>query len=261
VPLAFSRYAAPAVDFVSAFARTAAEVVDTIPTLDLGASVPACPEWSTYDLVRHLGNVHAWAATIVETGNPAPAQNDEPAARRPRVVARWYAGKAEDLLQVLRDADPDRECWTFSRRHLTQAFWLRRQTHEALVHLADLRQALGRTPRVPTDLTSDGVAEVLEVFLPRMHARGRPANLEASLLLHAADTGSTWLVTPTADGPPEARRVEGADLVDTEIDLVSGPAADLMLMLWKRLPAEHPSLALDGDRTRILGFLRSALTP
>ena len=259
--MAFSRYAGSRVDFVSAFATTADEIAETIPSLDMQAAVPACPRWSTYDLVRHLGNVHAWAATIVETGRRASEQNDEPTSRRPRAVARWYAGKAEDLLQVLGAADADQECWTFSQAHRTQAFWPRRQAHEALVHLADLRQTHGRTPALPAELAADGVAEVLEVFLPRMHRRGRGASLEAPLLLHAADTGDTWLLTPAVDGAPTSQQVDGADLVDTATDLVTGPAADLMLLLWKRLPEEHASLTLDGDRTRILGFLASPLTP
>jgi hypothetical protein len=34
-----------------------------------------------------------------------------------------------------------------------------------------------------------------------------------------------------------------------------------MLLLWKRLSPDHPALTLDGDRDRILAFLRSPLTP
>jgi uncharacterized protein (TIGR03083 family) len=259
--MAFSRYAAPAVDYVSAYADAAAEVLAAIPSSDMGARVPACPGWSTYDLIVHLGNVHAWAATIVETGARAAEQNDHPASHRARAVARWYAGKAEDLYQVLRDTDGEQTCWTFSAAHHTKAFWPRRQTHETLVHLVDLHQASGGTPEVPAVLAADGIAEVLEVFLPRMHERGRPADLVAPTLIHATDTGDTWLLDPTVEGPPEVCRVDGADLVERGADLLAGPAADLMMMLWKRLPADHPGASLDGDRDRLLAFLRSPLTP
>jgi uncharacterized protein (TIGR03083 family) len=259
--MASARYAAPAVDFVSAYARAAAEFLAAIPSGDMAARVPACPGWSTYDLVVHLGNVHAWAATIVETGARAPEQNDHPPSHRPKAVARWYAAKAEDLYQVLRDADGDAACWTFSAAHHTEAFWPRRQTHETLVHLVDLHQASGSTPEVPAVLAADGIAEVLEVFLPRMHERGRPADLVAPTLVHAADTGDTWLLSPSAEGPPEVSRVDGADLVERGADLLAGPAADLMMMLWKRLPADHTGASLDGDRDRLLALLRSPLTP
>jgi uncharacterized protein (TIGR03083 family) len=270
--MAFSRYAAAsAVDFVSAYAAAAAEVVSAIPAADMGARVPACPRWSTYDLVTHLGNVHAWAATIVETGQSTPEQNDRPLTHRPKAVAQWYVGKAEDLLQVLRVARLDDECWTFSAHHHSKAFWPRRQAHETVVHLADLQQVIGSTTDIPPDLAADGVAEVLDVFLPRMHAKGRPARLSAPLELHATDTGDAWLLTPPLrrDDPPIVRRLEspslGAlevlDLDGHRVDAVRAAASDLMLLLWKRRSPDHRNITLDGDRTRLLHFLRSALTP
>lgn len=261
--MAFSRYAAvPAVDFVSAFASLAAELATTLDAGDMGARVPACPRWSTYDLVVHLGNVHSWAATIVETGSSTPSQNDEPSSRRPRDVRDWYVGKAGDLLTVLRDADPAEACWTFSAADRTKGFWQRRQAHETLVHLVDVHQASGGTTDVPAGLAADGVAEVLEVFLPRMHARGRRADLVAPLLLSTTDTDDTWLLTPGGpDVPPEHRAVSGSDLVDRGTDLVTASAADLMLLLWKRVSPDAPGVTLDGDRRRLVRFLESPLTP
>ncbi|HEU4515301.1 MAG TPA: maleylpyruvate isomerase family mycothiol-dependent enzyme [Nocardioidaceae bacterium] len=261
--MAFSRYAAvPAVDFVSAFATLAAELGTALESCDVGARVPACPRWSTYDLVVHLGNVHAWAATIVETGKSTPSQNDEPRSHRPRDLSEWYVGKAGDLLAVLRDADPHAECWTLSPADRTKGFWQRRQAHETLVHLVDLHQASGSTTDVPARLAADGVAEVLEVFLPRMHARGRHADLTAPLLLSTTDTDDTWLVTPGGPGaPPESRPVGGSDLVDRGTDLVTATAADLMLLLWKRVSPDQAGVTLDGDRGRLLRFLESPLTP
>ena len=41
-------------------------VASTAPS-GLRGRVASCPGWSAYDLVVHLGNVHGWAATIVET--------------------------------------------------------------------------------------------------------------------------------------------------------------------------------------------------
>lgn len=261
--------AAPAVDHVAAFASVAVEVVATLRSGDPAAPVPGCPGWTSYDVAVHLGNVHAWAATILETGQRAAAQNDEPPSRRPREVAEWYLGKAGDLLAVLRAARPDEPCWTFSAADRTQRFWLRRQCHEAVVHLVDLLQAGGGTPdlghvlpvEVGPALAADGVAEVLEVFLPRMHDRGRPADLQAPVLLAAADTGHTWLLVPRAGAAPEVRRVGGDELVERGTDLVTAPAADLMLLLWKRLPVDAASVTLDGDGDRLRRFLGSPLTP
>ncbi len=264
-----SRYAAgPAVDHVAVFASVAAGFAATLRTCDMRAPVPGCPGWTSYDLAVHLGNVHAWAATVLETGERAATQHDQPPSRRPREVADWYLGKAGDLLVVLRAADPERPCWTFSATDRTQGFWLRRQAHETVVHLVDLHQAREGTAdlrelvpaEVGPSLAADGVAEVLEVFLPRTHARGRPADLEAPLLLSASDTGHTWLLVPRAGEAPEVRLVDGDELVDAGTDLVTAPAADLMLLLWKRLPVEAASVTLDGDVDRLRRFLTSPLT-
>ena len=230
----------------------------------MGASVPTCPGWSAYDLVMHLGNVHAWAASILETRAEAPRQNDEPESHRPKAVARWYEGKAEDLLAVLRDAPADEECWSFSRAHRDVRFWQRRQAHEVAVHLADLRGVREGSPVLPASVTpalaADGALEVLEVFLPRMHDRGKPAELSAPLLVHATDTGDSWLLTPLGGGPPQVRAVSADETVADATDLVAAPAAELMLLLWHRLPTTEDTVALDGDRDRILAFLQGPLT-
>jgi uncharacterized protein (TIGR03083 family) len=256
---------ASSVDYVTAYAEAAGEVVSAIGASDMGARVPGCPGWSTYDLVVHLGNVHAWAATILETGAEAPRQTDEPPSKRARAVAQWYSGKAEDLLTVLRESRAADSCWTFSRDHRTTGFWQRRQAHETAVHLADLRASSSRRPSrlhagFTPALAADGALEVLEVFLPRMHDRGKPAELRAPLLVHARDTRDTWLLTPVVEGPPKVSVVHPDDDVDDTADLVAAPAAELMLLLWQRLPVDHEAVTVDGHRERILAFLQGPLT-
>jgi hypothetical protein len=55
-------------DYVEQYVAAAERFAVAVASTDLHARVPACPDWTAYDLVCHLGNVHAWAATIVETG-------------------------------------------------------------------------------------------------------------------------------------------------------------------------------------------------
>ena len=162
-------------DFTEAFATAAERFAVTVASADLRAAVPTCPGWTIYDLVVHLGNVHAWAATIVETGQSAQGQNDQPSARKPRTVAEWYAGKAEDLYAVLRDSDPGAPCWNFAFGIGTSGFWSRRQLHETTIHGVDLALATGRHPELDRDISADGVDEALRVFGHRMHMRGYPA--------------------------------------------------------------------------------------
>jgi uncharacterized protein (TIGR03083 family) len=264
------------IDFVGRFAAAAERFAEAVAHCDLRAPVPTCPRWSAYDLVVHLGNVHAWAATIVETGKPAPEQNDEPASNRARTVSRWYVGKAEDLYEVLRRCPPNGPCWNFAFGSGTAAFWPRRQLHETTIHQVDLDTVAGREPELAADASADGIDEVLTVFLRRMHQRGHPARLARPLAVTATDTRDTWLVSPpprhaagtgvptqsTGEGPPPAvtRARLGSDQDETE-DRLEAPAGVLHRLLWKRLPADHPQVHIDGDRARVAAFLGSRLVP
>lgn len=268
-----------ALDFVEAFVAAAERFAVGVAGSDLGAPVPACPTWSTYDLVVHLGNVHSWAATIVETGARAAELNDAPASRRPRAVSEWYAGKAEDLYEVLRTADPEAPCWNFATGAGFADFWPRRQTHETTIHLVDLLGCTDGTATIDPELAADGVDEVLTVFLPRMHQRRHRANLTGPLCLVATDVRRSWTLSPRAvvtdpragvpvqprgstsesapavvDGPPRVvnRRLPGADQV-------AAPAETLYRVLWGR--GSRDELALSGDEARIHAFLDSRLVP
>ena len=190
----------------------------------------ACPGWSTFDLVVHLGNVHAWAATIVETGQWAAEHNDEPRSNRPRAVSEWYSAKAEDLYEVLRQAEPERSCWNFALDGGTVAFWSRRQLHETTVHLLDLDLACGRTPAVDPAVAADGVAEVLDVLVHRHAQRGATTPRSWSRSRSAAtDTGDTWVLTPTG-AVPTVRRGDARGVRDR----VEAPAEVLYRLLWHR---------------------------
>lgn len=248
-------------DLVERFSDAAERFGVVVATVDLQAPVRTCPGWTVYDLVVHLGNIHAWAATIVETGRSAPEQDDQPRSRRGRVVSEWYAGKAEDLYEVLRAVDPDRPCWNFAFGEGSARFWQRRQAHEATVHGIDLDTAAGHTTPVSPLLAEDGVDEVLRVFGHRMHQRGRPARLTAPLTVTATDTARAWTLLPDPSGPA-AGPPRVIDRAQPDADQVSAPAETLYRVLWKRAPTED--LARTGGpvaRERINDFLGSPLVP
>lgn len=270
-----SRGTATGVDFVRQFAEAAARFADGVAVADLKAPVPACSGWTVRDLVVHLGNTHAWAATIVETGAKAPTQSDDPGSHRSRAVSEWYAGKAEDLYRVLRDTDPEKPAWNFAFGEGVANFWRRRQLHETTVHSVDLAQAVGATPHIAPEIASDGVDEVLTVMLHRMHHRGYPAALTAPLTLQCEDTGRVWTLTPRPlrDGTAVPAQQRGSEdeprppagpplVVDRrhpQADQVSAPAAVLYQALWHRTP--YDALELSGDESRIHAFLGSRLVP
>jgi uncharacterized protein (TIGR03083 family) len=272
---------ATALGFVELFSAAAEGFAVNVAWTDLRARVPACPDWTAYDLVVHLGNVHAWAATIVETGRAAAEQNDEPRSTKPRVVSQWYAGKAEDLYEVLRAAPADRPTWNFAYGAGVAGFWQRRQLHETTIHRLDLDLAAGRDPgTVDPRVAADGVDEVLTVFAHRMAARGHPARLDRPLTITASDTGDAWLVSPPvrdhgssmvpaqpstspAEHPPVVVRRRPAVLErgDGVVDRVEGPAEALYRLLWRREVLDDGTVRVEGDEARVRAFLGSRLVP
>jgi len=262
-------------DAVLEFGAAAERFTATVPACDLRSTVAACVPWSAYDLVVHLGNVHAWAATILETGKAAAELNDKPSWSRPRIVSRWYHAKAEDLYQVLRHTDPSTPCWNFVLGAGVAAFWSRRQLHETTVHQVDLDLSLGRTPVLKPEVCVDGIDEVLRLMMVRMHRRGHPAALTEPLSLTARDTGHGWVLTPGGWGEPAATGVPlqaagGEPAAPPTVTRVDGPAgvrdgveapADVLYrLLWHRaVPPD--AVRVSGDEGRVQAFLHSRLTP
>jgi uncharacterized protein (TIGR03083 family) len=260
------------VGFVEDYAAAVERFAVAVGWADLRARVPACPGWTVYDLVVHLGNVHAWASTIVETGQRAVEQNDEPRSTKARSVREWYFAKAEDLYQVLRHTPSQKPCWNFVFGSGVVQFWQRRQLHETTIHQVDLDLAVSRTPSLSPGVAADGVGEVLTVMLPRMLQRGRRAVLDAPLQLTASDTGDSWVVVPAeparvptqSSGPPvPPPRVEHHTRVGAgrEVrDRVEAPADVLYRALWHR-EVDERDLRVSGDQARVQAFLASRLTP
>jgi uncharacterized protein (TIGR03083 family) len=203
-------------------------------TGDLDAPVPTCPAWTLADLVQHLGETHLWAAHAVEHGNP---DGDERFEGRVDELAGWYGDAARRLVAVLAATDPQAPAWTFGQEKLA-GFWRRRQVHETLMHLYDALAVDGREGdwAIEPELAWDGVDEVATVFYPRQVRLDRIAPIDGTLRLVATDLDREPLDIGTTHPVAE----------------LSGPAARLLLALWKRVPVDDP------DAARLLD---TAITP
>ncbi len=212
----------------------------------LGATpVEHCAPWTARDLTHHLGGIHRWVVRAVREGHGRGQSDAGPDEGTD--LETWFVSGAAEMVDVLR-TDPSTRAWTFTGRPEV-SFWRRRQAHENAMHAWDLARALDAEELViEPELGHDGVAEVVDVFLPRRLERGWMAVPENAVRLHAADTGGTWVIGP---GDPAAS--------------VSGPASALLLALWKRRAADGDGpggvLSWDGDVAagqRVLGL---PLTP
>ena len=241
-------------DHLAALAREGELMASVAARADLETAIPTCPEWRMRDLIRHVGDVHRWAAAHVAQKRPGPIGPDELAAVAGPLpddadLLDWFRQGHADLLRTLRTADPDTQCWSFMPAPSPVAFWARRQAHETGIHRADSESPGGPAGITPfdTEFAVDGVEEFLfGRFL------GTPDGDQVeprSLQLHATDAGTDWLIR--LDEQVEVRREAGA--ADCA---VRAPASDLHLLLWNRRPAE--GLDVQGDPS-VLDFWRSTV--
>ncbi|MGW0767715.1 maleylpyruvate isomerase family mycothiol-dependent enzyme [Streptomyces sp. NPDC002676] len=208
------------------------------------AKVPTCPEWHVRDLLRHTGAVHRWAAALVADAHTAPRPlTDGPDLDGAELVA-WYRDSHRLLVDTLATAPADLECWTFHPAPCPSplTFWTRRQAHETAVHRYDAEAARGGTAApVATDFAVDGIDELLHGFHARSRSRLR-AQEPRVLRVRAEDGGAdaVWTVRLSTEPPVTSRDASGA--ADAEL---SGPAHELYLALWNRVPVPQVS----GDRS------------
>ncbi|MFF0110171.1 maleylpyruvate isomerase family mycothiol-dependent enzyme [Streptomyces hirsutus] len=201
------------------------------------AEVPTCPEWRVRDLVRHTGVVHRWAAAFVADGHVPPRpMGDPPELDGPELLA-WYREGHRGLVGTLSGAAPDVECFTFLPGSPSAlAFWSRRQAHETAVHRFDAESARGGAPApVSTDFAVDGIDELLRGFHALRRSRVR-TEAPRVLRVRATDADAVWTVRLSPEPPVTTRDAAG----DAECEL-AGPAEQLYLALWNRLPVPTTS--------------------
>ncbi|MFI7597888.1 maleylpyruvate isomerase family mycothiol-dependent enzyme [Actinoplanes sp. NPDC049681] len=214
-----------------------------VAAADPGAKVPGCPAWTVHDLVAHLGAVHRfWAVTVAAGPAEAPPAEEAIGDRTPHGdLLDWSAESTRLLLDALRAAPPDGECWTWwgaSDAPMTAGAVARHQVQEAAVHTYDAQEASGSAEPVPAAIAVDAVEEFLVVGLgslgPWPH---RPARLALS-----AVEGPTWLLDLTPAGA-QADPAPSGEPVAT----IRASASDLLLFLFRRVGAEQ--VTVTGDRT------------
>lgn len=226
----------------------------SLPLGVLGAPVAACPGWDVERLVGHVGRVHRWATAFLAAGpHGDPRHQVGPVDHPPpgSAVLAWYRDSVAGLLAELDRHDPMATAQSFAGP-TTAAFWFRRQAHELAVHRWDAEDAAapGRATPVAPALAADGIDEWLGFFVPRFLGMvgGPPRALEgATLHLHCTDEGlpagaGEWLLRLTAEGCEVTRAHAKGDAA------LRGPAADLLLAVWHRLPLD--ALDVVGDTTR-----------
>ena len=201
---------------------------------NLAAPVEHCPDWTVADLVQHLTEVHWFWGTIAEERLAAPPdESRRPApAARDDLAAAFEAG-ARRLLTVLRAADGADAVWTWAPTQQDIAFIVRHQVQEAAVHHWDAVHAAGGDLAIAPSVAADAIEEFLTFSVSSEADPAEPPRpaLDASLGLHATDTGETWTVTDGST-PGTLRFAPGRE---DDAPTLAATASDLLLWLYGRV--------------------------
>jgi uncharacterized protein (TIGR03083 family) len=241
-------------DYTAALAEQNRLLVELLRAADPATPVPTCPGWTLRNLLTHVGRGHRWAATIVRERADAPVDirtvADGRPPEEPAAAGEWLAASVPLVTDAVAMTGADAKVWTFTGPQ-PAAWWVRRRLHEAVVHRADAAIALGVSYVVDPRLAADGVSEWLDLLT------ARPADADAPTLpagttlhLHATDDGldaeGEWMIR--LDGDRVAWEY-GHGKGDAA---VRGSAADLLLALLRRIPADDERLQLiaNGDAWR-----------
>lgn len=210
-------------DYIAAFRADGQALAVAARKADDDHPVRSCPGWQVVDLVAH-----AWTfVTSLRIGDWKPPADVHD------VNVDDFEKACHDLL----------EAW--GRREPRGA---RRCANEISVHRWDAEDAIGAAEPIDTTLAADGVDEFFRVFVAPPQWGGGKGDGE-SIRIIATDTdldlairfepdGFQWGV---ADGRPPT--------------IVRGPASNLQLFLWGRLPAS--ALQVEGDAAAVRRKLES----
>ncbi|ANZ40177.1 hypothetical protein BBK82_33245 [Lentzea guizhouensis] len=213
-------------------------VLATAPDLD--ARVPSCPEWTLHDLAQHIGEGRrAWAATVAAgpgaTGR-SPAEGTAPRDRAE--LDEWLAESTRLLVDALREAGPDRGCWTWwtgSQSPATCGAVARHQLQQMAVHTYDAQLTVGDPQPLPVDVALDGVEEFQLTCVSTTSAWPH----EPAVVDYHATEGRSWRLRLSAEG---ARVVPAEGPADVS---ATGTASELVLFCYGRHPLD--AVEVEGD--------------
>jgi len=227
-------------ELVSVLTTESDRLTDEVQRVLPSDPVPTCPGWTVQDLVRHIGGVHRWAATVVRGARLQNLTEQEEAAvmagpTDPAELTTWFTDGAERLRGSLVEAPEDLRAFVFLKNApAPRLFWARREAHETTIHRVDaLAARLGRIPStneaaVTAAVALDGIDELLTGFVPRRSSRLR-TDEPFRMTIAPTDPGVAWTVAVSAQPPVVTRSSD-----PHAQGVLTGTSVALYLGLWNR---------------------------
>ena len=195
------------------------------------ARVPSCPEWDRATLLRHVANVHSWVRAQVAAG-PDEERTFRDGERPPEgeELYDWFETRSSALADGLATMDVA-ATWPTWAGPQPGTWFPRRVAQETAMHRWDVAP----TP-IDGDLAADGLDELFRGFLHFL-PKEQFADAAGTIHLHATDPDLAepceWLLTLGPQGVVAERIHAKGDVA------LRGPASDLLLWAWNRVPLDR----------------------
>lgn len=208
----------------------------------LGLPIPHIEGWTIGTVLGHTG----WVARYVDRAlcsspEHPPRRGDIPEPPPADEVLDWFNEATGAVIERFSTVDLDDIVPTFTGPQPAR-WWLRRLSHETAMHRWDAASAIGSAQPIDAAQAIDGIDEVLQTFASARLSFEVLAGHGEVVHLHATDRDDgEWLITLEAD------RIEWVHGHAKGNVAARGPASDLLLLLWGRIPPSR--LELFGDAT------------
>ena len=166
---------------IEAIRREGVRLAAAASRAGLDDPIPWCPGWDTRDLLRHLSEIHLWAASHVarRAVREGVSELADLEAAWPDLANFWpddeslidyYLATNSNLVAELESAPADLATWTFLPAPSPLAMWARRQAHETAVHRFDAENAAAIPSRFAPAFAADG--DNMKRFFDRQRSHG-----------------------------------------------------------------------------------------
>lgn len=231
--------------FLAHLRRDAERMAELAPG-GLANPVPACPGWTVEEALVHTGSVYSHKVACMRLpGGPQHGADWDHGPAEGQPPAEWFRERLAELLDELTSRGPDSPAYTWYDKDQTVGFWIRRMAQETAVHRTDVESGFDAVSAIPADLATDGIDEVLDLFLSYQNDDvGEAAPGRGTVAIRTGD--HIWRETLTADAAQLSREPGPADAV------VSGEPSELLLWLWGRRP--DAAVQREGDADLVAAF-------
>lgn len=235
-------------DYQHLFKDEANAFVDTYLRASLDEMVPNCPGWNVAQLGAHIASIYHRIAQLIRITSIEPLDPDRfLAPTDPRDVLAYFQEGARKLSEVFVELDPVVPIWTYSGV-LPALFWIRRMTHETMVHAFDLEEMHPPVHKPKVLAVADGIDEFFSAQLARKLTRQNVPGLNGRMAFRTTDSNDRWVIELS---PDHLEVLSGVLAADAEL---TGTAYGLLMYLWRR----EFSLTLEktGDLDLIATYFR-----